>query len=53
MFDREYDTGETCHLLKGQVRVVTGEGDAVVTFPAGLRCTWEGRSPVRKLYRFG
>lgn len=60
VFDWEYDTGETCHLLEGEVRVVTSDGDVVefgagdmVTFPAGLRCTWEVRAPVRKHYRFG
>ncbi len=29
-----------------------GEGD-LVTFPAGLSCTWEIHSPVRKHYTFG
>jgi hypothetical protein len=32
--------------------VTLRKGDLVV-FPAGLRCTWEIRSPVRKHYEFG
>ena len=28
-----------------------GKGD-LVTFPAGMSCTWEIRRPVRKHYRF-
>jgi hypothetical protein len=60
-FPWTYDTRETCYLLEGEV-VVTPEGgvDAVriargdlVTFPAGLSCTWEVHRPVRKHYRFG
>lgn len=60
VFDWEYDSSETCYLLEGEVRVTTADGDAVefgagdlVTFPAGLRCQWEVRKPVRKHYRFG
>ncbi len=32
------------------VRVARGD---LVTFPAGMSCTWEIRSPVRKHYTFG
>ncbi|AGP40227.1 hypothetical protein SCE1572_40435 [Sorangium cellulosum So0157-2] len=32
------------------MRIQAGD---LVTFPAGLNCTWEVRSPVRKHYRFG
>jgi len=32
------------------VRIGTGD---LVTFPKGLSCQWEVRSPVRKHYRFG
>lgn len=59
-FPWTYDQKETCYLLTGEV-VVTPEGGEPVTlrrgdlvvFPAGVQCTWEIRSPVRKHYRFG
>lgn len=58
-FPWTYDSSETCYFLSGDV-VVTPEGGApvsmgqgdLVTFPAGLSCTWEIRQPVRKHYRF-
>ena len=60
VFDWEYDSTETCYLLQGDVRVTTVDGDVaefaagdMVTFPAGLKCTWEVRAPVYKHYRFG
>lgn len=59
-FDWEYDSGETCYLIEGDVRVTTAEGNVVefgqgdlVTFPAGLKCHWDIRKPVRKHYRMG
>ncbi len=59
VFDWHYDEQEVCYFLAGQVEVRTaqgtvrfGEGD-LVTFPAGLSCTWDVRQPVRKHYRFG
>jgi uncharacterized cupin superfamily protein len=59
-FPWSYEETETCYLLAGEV-VVTPEGGEpvtlrkgdLVTFPAGLRCTWDIRTPVRKHYRFG
>ncbi len=59
-FEWTYDQKETCYLLEGEV-VVTPEGGEPVTlgskdlvvFPAGMRCTWEIRSPVRKHYDLG
>ena len=58
-FPWEYDMNETCLLLEGEV-TVTPEGGApvtfgagdLVTFPKGLRCTWDVTRPVRKHYRF-
>jgi len=55
-----YDAEETCYLLAGQVTVTPnggsplsfGRGD-LVTFPAGLACTWKITEAVRKHYRFG
>ena len=54
-----YDSAETCYFLEGEVevtavdgqKVAVGKGDLVV-FPAGLRCTWLVRKPVRKHYNF-
>ena len=59
-FPWTYTEKETCYFLAGDV-VVTPEGGEPVTlrkgdlvvFPAGLRCTWEIRAPVRKHYQFG
>lgn len=59
-FPWRYDEQETCFFLEGEVIVTplngeplrVGKGD-LVTFPEGLECTWEVRSPVRKHYRFG
>jgi uncharacterized cupin superfamily protein len=59
-FPWTYDSSETCYLLEGEVVVTPDDGDPVeirkgdlVTFPAGMSCTWEVRSPIRKHYRFG
>ena len=59
-FPWEYDEPETCYLLEGDVTVTPEDGPPVsfgkgdlVTFQAGLKCTWEVRVPVRKHYRFG
>ena len=59
-FPWSYDEPETCFFLEGDV-VVTPEGGApvqvgegdLVTFPAGMSCTWQVRATVRKHYRFG
>jgi uncharacterized cupin superfamily protein len=60
VFPWHYDEPETCYLLEGRVIVTPNQGTPVeieagdlVTFPAGLSCQWEVRSPVRKHYRFG
>lgn len=58
-FDWEYDEKETCHILEGEVEVVTGEGSVrfcagdIVVFPHGLSCRWKVTKPVRKHYKFG
>ncbi len=59
-FPWHYDEPETCYLLEGDVVVTPdggqparfGKGD-LVTFPAGMSCTWKVRKAVRKHYRFG
>jgi uncharacterized cupin superfamily protein len=59
-FPWTYDESETCYLLAGDVTVTPDKGTPVkfgtgdlVTFPAGMSCTWEIRAGVRKHYRFG
>jgi uncharacterized protein len=55
-----YDDQETCYLLEGEVIVTPagsepvhfGQGD-LVTFPAGMSCTWTIVKDVRKHYTFG
>jgi uncharacterized cupin superfamily protein len=57
---KEVSSPETCYFLEGDVLVTptggapvrVGKGD-LVTFPAGMACTWEVRAAVRKHYRFG
>jgi len=59
-FPWSYGEPETCFFLEGDVVVTpeggepvqVGKGD-LVTFPAGMSCTWEVRAAVRKHYRFG
>ncbi len=59
-FPWTYDEAETCLILEGDI-VVTPEGGEpvkigvgdLVTFPAGLSCTWEIKQDVRKHYKFG
>ena len=59
-FPWSYSERETCLLLEGEVMVTPDGGEPVcfgagdrVVFPAGLRCVWDVRQPVRKHYRFG
>jgi len=59
-FDWHYDSAETCYFLTGDV-VVTPKGgtpvqmgkEDLVTFPAGMSCTWQIRQAVKKYYHFG
>ncbi|MEM9162051.1 MAG: cupin domain-containing protein [Cyanobacteria bacterium P01_F01_bin.4] len=59
-FPWTYEEAETCYFLAGEVVVTPTHGEPVtmgkgdlVTFPAGMACTWQIRQPVRKHYRFG
>jgi hypothetical protein len=60
VFPWTYDEDETCLFLEGDVIVTpdggtpvrVGKGD-LVTFPAGMSCTWDVKASVRKHYRFG
>lgn len=57
-FPWHYDRAETCYVLRGRFRV-TPEGGApqsfargdMISFPAGLSCTWEVTEAVEKHYR--
>lgn len=58
-FPWTYDAPETCYILEGKVTVTPGGGEPVhigegdlVTFPAGMSCTWDITKPVRKHYNF-
>ena len=58
-FPWSYDSEETCFFLEGDVLVTPDGGEPVqvprgdlVTFPRGMSCTWDVRSPVRKHYTF-
>lgn len=58
-FPWTYDTKETCYILQGEVIVTPNGGEPVriqegdlVTFPAGMSCTWQILSPIRKHYSF-
>lgn len=52
-----YEQTETCYVLRGRFRVTPeggephefGRGD-LITFPAGLSCTWEVIEAVEKHY---
>jgi len=59
-FPWTYSGKETCYILKGRV-IVTPDGGQpqefkrgdLVTFPAGLSCTWEILEAIEKHYDFG
>ncbi len=57
-FDWHYDQTETCYMLEGEVTVKTSKQEVsiqpgdLVTFPQGLDCVWEVKSPIRKHYKF-
>lgn len=59
-FPWTYREQEIAYVLEGEVMVTPdggvpvrfGAGD-LVTFPAGMSCTWKVIQPLRKHYRFG
>ncbi len=58
-FPWTYESRETCYLLEGEVIVTPTKGEPVkiekgdlVTFPAGMSCTWDIRQSVKKHYCF-
>lgn len=59
-FPWSYQSQEIAYILEGEVTVTPkkggspvsfGSGD-LVTFPAGLSCTWDVKKPLRKHYQF-
>jgi len=58
-FEWFYDSQEECYLLKGEVEIISedgqsyvfGAGDFVI-FPKGLKCTWKIKKAVKKHYYF-
>lgn len=60
IFPWTYGEQEVAYVLDGEVTVTPNGGEPVtfgkgdlVTFPAGMACTWEVKRPLRKHYRFG
>lgn len=58
-FPWTYDSAETCYFITGKVTVTPSDGEPVtvgtgdlVTFPAGMSCSWQVIEPVRKHYTF-
>ena len=59
-FPWSYGEAETCYFLSGDVVVVPDGGEPVamgkgdlVTFSAGMSCTWQIKQAVKKHYKFG
>ena len=58
-FDWEYTDRETCYLFEGEVIVevdnekVEIKAKDLVIFPKGLKCVWDVKKPIRKVYNFG
>ncbi|OGH94732.1 MAG: cupin [Candidatus Melainabacteria bacterium GWA2_34_9] len=57
-FNWEYSDEEVCYFFKGDVVIETNfetvkiaAGD-LVTFPKGLKCIWDIKKPVNKVYKF-
>lgn len=58
-FEWEYTQTEICYILRGKI-IVTPEGGEpqefgrgdLITFPAGMRCTWQVLKAVEKHYAF-
>ncbi len=58
-FDWEYSDEEICYILEGFVTVITEDGKKVdiqkgdlVTFPKGMKCKWEVKEKINKVYIF-
>lgn len=57
-FDWEYSSEETAYVKEGKVKVKTASGEVeinqgdIVTFPKGLKCTWNVIKRISKVYTF-
>jgi len=58
-FDWEYECDEIAYVLEGKVKITTKDGTTVeinqgdlVSFPKGLKCTWNVIKKIRKVYTF-
>lgn len=57
-FDWEYPEEETAYVFEGDVIVTTEDevvhikGDMLVIFPKGMKCHWEVRKRIVKVYTF-
>ena len=59
-FPWTYESEETCYILEGEVIVTPDDGEPMtftrgdlITFPKGMSCTWDIRSPIKKHYDIG
>jgi uncharacterized cupin superfamily protein len=59
-FPWSYSEKETAYIIEGDVTVTAEDGESItfgpgdlVTFNAGLSCTWHVKSPLKKYYKFG
>jgi uncharacterized cupin superfamily protein len=59
-FPWSYSEKETCLILEGEAMVTAADNQALefgagdlVTFEAGLQCTWKIKKAIRKRYKFG
>ena len=57
-FDWQYSDTEIAYVYEGRVKVKTPTEEVsfgknqLVTFPKGLKCTWEVLENIRKVYKF-
>lgn len=57
-FDWEYPEQEAAYVFEGDVIVTSGDevahitGGMLVSFPKGMKCTWEVRKTIKKAYTF-
>ncbi|MBZ4646129.1 MAG: hypothetical protein JG777_1618 [Clostridia bacterium] len=58
IFDWQYPEQETAYVFEGDVIVKTSDQEVhitngmLVSFPKGLKCTWEVRKTIKKAYTF-
>ena len=58
-FEWQYDQQETCYIIKGAFTVTPEGGEPqnfkrgdLITFPEGLKCTWDITKAVEKYYDY-